>query len=236
MSGQRAGLRRAASNLGHAFDEAAPAAKLLGADHPLVRALKLTRVLARQSLTAAPACAIGAAALVYRAGWALPVLVIAGAVQLVLAAGLAVVMARARERARDLIAEGREHLPLPLLARQRRRLLDPRRRDGLARAFEGVVAPAERWPRILRNSRPLFNVRLVREVAPELQEIAALLRLVTSSARGVALSERLLTSGASPLYGAELDDPRSELRRIRAALRSDAPADPTPACRPTSPL
>jgi hypothetical protein len=224
--GHRANLWRAASNLGHAFEETAPAAKVLGAEHPFVRALELRRVLARQSLAAASASAVGAVSVMCGAGWALPVLAVAGAVQLVLAAGLTVVVALARERARDLIVEGREHLPL--LSRQRRRLLDRRYREGLARAFEGVVAAAERWPRILRNSRPLFNVRLVREVAPELQEIAALLRLVTSSARGVALSERLLTSGASPLYGMEIDDLRSELRRIREALRSNAPADAAP--------
>jgi hypothetical protein len=234
MSGHRhrAGLWRAASNLGHALEDAAPAARLLGAEHPFVRALDLRRVLARQSLTAVSASAIGAAGLVSGAGWALPVLVVAGAVQLVLAAGLALVVALARERARDLIAEGREHLPLPVLARQRRRLLDRCYREGLARAFEGVVATAERWPRILRTARPVFNARLVREVAPELLEIAARLRLVTGNARGVALSERLLTSGASPLYGVEIDDLRSELRRIREALRSDA--DAAPASRPRS--
>jgi hypothetical protein len=213
-------LRQAASNMGHAFEEAAPAAKLLGAEHPFVRALDLSRVLARQSLATASAFAVGAVSLLCGAGWALPVLVVAGAVQLVLAAGLALVVALARDRARDLIAEGREHLPLLLLARRRRRLLDHRRREGLARAFEGVVATAERWPRILRTARPVFNVRLVRQVVPELHEIAALLRLVNRSARGVALSERLLTNGASPLYGAEIDELRSELRRIREALRS----------------
>jgi hypothetical protein len=90
------------------------------------------------------------------------------------------------------------------------------------------VAAAERWPRILRTARPVFNVRLVRQVAPELQEIAEFLRFVTGSARGVVLSERLLTSGASPLYGMEIDDLRSELRRIREALRSNAPADAAP--------
>jgi hypothetical protein len=234
MRDQRASLRQAASNLGHAFEEAAPAAKLLGAEHPFVRALDLTRVLARQSLAAASASATGAVGLACGVGWALPVLVVVVAVQLVFAAGLAVVMALAREGARDLIAEGREHLPLPVLARQRRRLLDHRRRESLARAFERVVATTECWPRILRTARPVFNVRLVREVAAELQAIAALLRVVTGSARGVVLSERLLTNGASPLYGAEIDELRSELRRIREALRSDAPADAAPASRPTS--
>jgi hypothetical protein len=68
---------------------------------------------------------------------------------------------------------------------------------------------------MLRTARPVFNVRLVRELAPELREIAALLRLDTSSARGIVLSERLLTNGASPLYGAEIDDLNHELRRIR---------------------
>jgi hypothetical protein len=232
--GHRPGLLRAASNLSHTLEEAAPAARLLGVEHPFVRALELRRVLARQSLTAASASALGAAGLAFGAGWALPLLVVAGAVQLVLAAGLALVVALARERARDLFAEGWEHLPLPPLARQRRRLLDRRYREGLARAFESVVAKAERWPRILRTARPLFNVRLVREVAPELLEIAELLRVVASSARAVALSERLLTSGASPLYGVEIDDLRSELSRIREALRSGAPADAAPAARPRS--
>jgi hypothetical protein len=67
------------------------------------------------------------------------------------------------------------------------------------------VESAERWPRILRSSRPVLNIRLVREVAPELHETATLVR-ATNSAGGVALSERLPTSGASPLYRAQIDD------------------------------
>lgn len=224
MRGQRAGLWRAASHLGHVFEEAAPAAKVLGADHPFVRALELTRIMARQSFTAVGAVAFGAVGLASGADWALLVLVIAGAVQFVLAAGLLFVAGLTHERARDLIAEGREHLPLAPLARQRRRLLAHRRRDSLARALEHLVATAERPPRVLRGAPPVFNARLVREVAPELREIAALLRDVAGSARGVALSERLLTSGGSPLYAEEIDDLRSELRRIHQVLRSDGPA------------
>jgi hypothetical protein len=76
--------------------------------------------------------------------------------------GIAVTARRAREHAEDLIADGRDGLSLPLLSRQRERLLDRRRREALARAVDDLVGAAERWPKTFRCCRPVFNVQLVR--------------------------------------------------------------------------
>ena len=46
---------------------------------------------------------------------------------------------RQSDRALDLILQGRETLPVTAIQRQRRRLVDPRTRLGLARAFETVI-------------------------------------------------------------------------------------------------
>jgi len=66
--------------------------------------------------------------------------------------------------------------------------------------------------------RPLFDVRTVAAVVDDLQEIVALLRAGGTRARGVALAERLLTEGVSPLYGYDAIALRDELRRVRYLL------------------
>jgi len=57
------------------------------------------------------------------------------------------------------------------------------------------VQTAERWPTLLPTARPVFDPRQIRTAAPELRAIASLLRSSPVDARGVALVERLLTSG-----------------------------------------
>ena len=66
-----------------------------------------------------------------------------------------------------------------------------------------------------------FSVQLVRPLAAELREIAALLRSDTAGVPGVALAERLLTFPASPLWGADSRGLAEELARIRFLLVTD---------------
>jgi hypothetical protein len=63
----------------------------------------------------------------------------------------------------------------------------------------------------------LADARVIRATAPELREVAGLLR-AGPPAQGVALVEWLLTSPATPLYGAEVDPLRQELGRARYLL------------------
>ena len=200
------------------------AAELLGSNHPLVRGNELRADLWRQSLVTAAAVVFGAIGAASGRGWSLPLLVAAAIVQLGLGVGLALLTQLQRERARELIIAGRGGLPLPALERELRRLQRPRRRAGLADALEDLVRSAERWPRILPTARPVFDPRHVRAAAAELRAIAARLRAGTVAVRAVARVERLLTSGASPLYGREPEALRHELTRIHAELDRRDPA------------
>jgi hypothetical protein len=217
-------LRHTAHGLGLGSGASPSPAEALGADHPLARTLDLIRVLLRQSLATSSVLVVSAVGVVLGADRARAPLLAAVAVQLVLAAVLAAVVALKRERARDLIIEGPD-VWLPVLERERRRLLERRRREALASALEDLVRTAERWHRILLASRPLYNPLLVRQVGPELLAIASLLRSATIRVRGVARSERLLRNGTSPLFGTEIEELRAELAKIRTDLaRSALPA------------
>jgi hypothetical protein len=161
-------------------------------------------------------------------GWGLPLLVAAVIVQLGLGVGLVLLAQLQRDRARELIIAGRGGLPLPALERERRRLQRPRGREGLAHALENLVRAAERRPTLVPTARPIFDPCQVRAAAPELRAIAACLRSSTVTVGAVARVERLLMSGASPLYDREPEALRHELMRIHAELDRPDPAGPAP--------
>jgi hypothetical protein len=132
---------------------------------------------------------------------------------------LAVLVARSRLRGRafELIANGREELPLQVVASERSRLLDQRNRRRLARTLDVItVQPGSRewWSPVYADHEA------VRGAQNELREIAALLReLPAVRARGVALVTSLIREGAtSPLYRGPAPELREELGRIRHVL------------------
>jgi hypothetical protein len=191
-------------------------AEVLGPRHPLAHALDLTDVLRRQAAATAVVLVASATSVFLGADWAWPPLIAAAVVQLVLAALLISVVALSRDRARDLLNQGRD-VDLPVVARERRRLLAPRCREALAASLEDLVRCA--WRRDRRSRmRPVYEVFLVREVASELLAVVADLRVATAGVCGVARVERLLTIGTSPLYGTGSDELRAELARITAGL------------------
>jgi hypothetical protein len=196
------------------------AVALLGADDPIVRSLDLRRDLCQQALTTTGAFAWGAVTVIVEVRWGLILLGAAALVELMLLAAIASAGSSLREQARDLIIEGRDDIDLPVFARERQRLVDPRRRARLAKALENLVQTAEHWPAIFPAARPVFDPNAVRAVASELRAIAGLLVASRQDARGVALVERLLTSGASPLYARKPEDLRSTLETILNALAS----------------
>jgi hypothetical protein len=203
-------------------------AALLGPNHPLVRGHELRGDLRRQSLLTAAAVVLGAIGTASGRSWGLPLLVAAAIVQLGLVIALALLSAAQRERARELIIARRGGLPLPALERELLRLQRPRLRAGLADALEELVRAAERWPRLVPTSRPVFDPRQVQAAAAELRAIAARLRASRDAVRAVARVQRLLTSGASPLYGREPEALRDELMRIHAELDRAGPERTAP--------
>jgi hypothetical protein len=185
--------------------------------HPLFCGERLRADFRRQSLVTAVALLLGSAATGFGWTWGLPLLIAAGLVQVGLGVSLALLNSLQHQRALELIIEGRS-LPLPRLEREMQRLKRPRHRIGLASALDDLVQAAERWPKLIRSSRPVFDPRTVRTAAAELRRIAAFLRTNEVSACALARAERLLTSGHSPLYGTDLDDLDHELLCIRQEL------------------
>jgi hypothetical protein len=190
---------------------------LLGPDHPLARA-ELRSGILRAQLGVTVAFGLAAAALSPLLGPAAERL----AVGAVVVAGLflfATLIARARLRARafELIASGREELPLRVVADESSRLRDRRYRVRLARTLDVITLQPETrdWWRPVCGDH-----EAVRAARGELLEIAQLLRdLPNVRARGVALVTHLVWDGAtSPLYQCSASRLREELGRIRHVL------------------
>jgi hypothetical protein len=210
------------------------ARELLGPNHPLARGDGLRRDLWRQSLITAAAVLVGAIGTASQHMWGAPLLVVAAIVQLVLAVGLALHAGLQRERARDLIIAGRADLPLRAVQCECRRLRRPRHSRSLAGALEDLVRAAQRWPTLVPTSRPVFDPRQVRAAAPQLRALATRLRASAPPLAAIARTERLLTSGASPLYGRDLGELRRELNRIEAEFDRTNPRRPAAHTLPRS--
>ena len=185
----------------------------MGAGHPLVGVLVRVEGVFEQMVLVTGVQAAGV--LVFSGRLRLSLVIAAAVVQLALLSVLAALWLRRRELCLELIIAGRASLPLACIGRVRRRLLDPQTLEELAKSLDEMVELAAlRRPRP-GAPRPLCEVRVIREVAPELSQIASLLRGARPSVRGVALVVWLLTSAATPLYGPSIEPLRQELGRAR---------------------
>ena len=196
----------------------ASAERLLGTTHPLAAVLRRFD-LALEALVAVTAAQ--AAGVVFLSGgsrFGLSLAVAGLVVQVALCLRLADCRARLRELCLELIVVGRERLPLACIERERRRLLDSRTSRQLARSIEEMLRVAADPTRVPVRTRPLFSVGVIRAVAPELRQVATLLRGEDARVRGVAAVERLLSSPATPLYGFRVEPLRQELGRARYLL------------------
>jgi hypothetical protein len=193
--------------------------ELLGPDHPLATA-SADVTAALHQIAAVAAMLLGSiGALVVGSSAAVALVIGATIVLLCLLPVAAQAWNRRRRAARDVVLEGRETLPIAVVQRERRRLLEERTRGYVARSLERVLQHVTRRPTPIPPSvRPLFDIGTVATVVDDLQAIIALLRTETPRARGVALAERLLTEGVSPLYGVNAIALRDELRRVRYLL------------------
>jgi hypothetical protein len=192
---------------------------VLGFDHPLTRASDAFDTTVKQLVVVAGMFAGGVSAAVEHASWG-PDVAIASGLVLVGFAFVAWVRAQnRRDRALDLILEGHESVPVSVVQRHCRRLASARTRHSLARTLESMIDETlTSRPLALRSARPLLHRPLIAAVQDEMRAIASLLSTETPSARGVALVERIVTRGESPLYGEDAEPLRSELARARALL------------------
>jgi hypothetical protein len=192
---------------------------ILGADHPLTRAVDMAGSVARHSYVVAAVLAGSIVDVGKGEAWATAVVVSAGVVLLGLLLVFAILWQTKRDRALDLILEGRASIQIAAVQRECERLGAPRTQRRLARTIEGMIALALKPPRSCSPSaRPLFQVAVVASAAEDLRSVCRLLRAERASVRGVALVERLVTDTRSPFYG---DEPRSlseELDRIQRAM------------------
>ena len=72
---------------------------------------------------------------------------------------------------------------------------------------------ATRKPCRGERQRPIHSRRVLTAAEPDLRGVVTRLRAGGGELRGVALLDRLITSGASPLYGESVDPLREELAR-----------------------
>ena len=190
---------------------------LLGVGHPLVRLLARFETAYEQLVSVT---AVQAAGLVFFAGdlvFGLSLAIAAVVLQVGVGFRFAVLRGARRDLCLELIVAGEATPRLACIERLCRHLLDRRRRELLARSIDEMVQSAVRPGRLPALARPLADVRVIRAAAPELGQVASLLR-ADPAVRGVALVEWLLTSPATPLSGGEVDPLRQELRRARYLL------------------
>jgi hypothetical protein len=203
----------------HTLSRSPSPGDLLGTEHPFTRADDTLAVFRRQAGAVGLVLLAGIAALIAGFGQAVTFLIGSAVVLLVLTVLAGEQWDRRRFAARQLVLDGREGLPLAPVQRERRRLLEARTRHYVARSFERVLQHVTRRPAPVPPSvRPLFDVGTVASVTEDLREIVRLLHAGVAHARGVALAERLLTEGISPLYGYDAIALRDELRRVRYLL------------------
>jgi hypothetical protein len=190
---------------------------MLGDDHPLARAESRERLL-RAQFAVTVVFGVLAAVLVPLLGRAALRLSFGATVVAALFAVAAFVAhLRLRDRAFELIASGREDLPLPAVECERSRLRGRRYRRRIAHTLDAITLQPdtrEWWSPIYADQDA------VKASQNELREIARLLReLPTVRAIGVALVTRLIRDGAtSPLYQGPALRLREELGRIRHVL------------------
>lgn len=198
----------------HAGDAPTNAAAVLGAGHPLVDVVAKLRTCTEQLLAIAIVHLLAVSLWAWRAGPA--VALVAGAIASELAFGLRIFLLRQsrRDLCLDLIVAGREALPVPAIAAERRRLSTPGYASQLARCLRQLVSPPSAGA-ILLTARPPISARMVDELAPELRELDRRLRDEQVSCRAIALVEQLISSPFSPLYGTDSDALRRELGRVR---------------------
>ncbi|HJS94508.1 MAG TPA: hypothetical protein VJ741_09605 [Solirubrobacteraceae bacterium] len=194
------------------------ACTILGPTHPLARAIETAAGTAKQWRACAAILTGAIIAKTEGHSWATALAVSAGIILLALTALLAALQQLVRDRATALIADD-ETVPITTVQRQRQRLLTRRRSKTLARTLNTMVRQATTPPKIrTTGTRPLFDPAVIAGVSGDVRAVIARLQMEHTHARGVALTEQLITDGGSPLYGHDEERLREELHRVRYVL------------------
>jgi hypothetical protein len=197
------------------------ASAVLGPEHPLTRADATLHRAIRQARPVVAVLVGSIIAAARGARWA-PATAVGALVVLLGLALIIVALARQRRgRAIALVLDGRESLPIAEIQRQRRRLLAARTRIVLATTLEKLITEPAHEPRFpVRSARAPVDATMIAAVTPEIREVGRLLQDERATARPVALVERLVTDGGSPLYGHQTNELRETLHRLRHLLHS----------------
>jgi hypothetical protein len=204
-------------------EERLAADAVLGEEHPLARSLSRHRTISRQAAVAATPLPGALAATLIGIDVALVVLGVTAVVVLVYIGTWVGTRRALLDRTQELIALDDGPRTLPVIARERRRLVSRGERERLARCLEHALADAWNWERTPPRSRPLEGTQFLRDSAAEVTAIVKKLRAKRVRPQGVALISRLLGDGGrSPLYAGDPDRLREELGRIRYLLEPRA--------------
>jgi hypothetical protein len=196
----------------------AAAERLLGSDHPLTRIFRERQTAIDEFWAVGVAQAAGGLLWLTGHAFGMFVVIAGAAVALVAGCKIAAREASGRRVSRELIIDGLAEPSIPTVQAELRRLADPRLREHLARSLVAIADLAEGRAVHTPSPPPLFDVRVVSRVAPLLRDVAVLLRADEAAIRGLAVIERLITWGDSPLYAGEEEPLRRELGRARYLL------------------
>jgi hypothetical protein len=206
------------NSVGRGASERSIAELWLGAGHPLVDVIRQAETVFAQLVSATAVQAVGVVLLLGNLSFGLSLAIAGALVQVGLVCRLADLRARKREVCLELIIAGRQKLPLACVAREWRRLRNPRNVEQLAGSVDEILKVAAQRPPVHPAAHPIFDLRVIRRVAPELRQVASLLRGGRPCVRGVAAVEWLLASPTSPFYGIDVESLREELGRVRYLL------------------
>ena len=193
---------------------------VLDADHPFSRVDTRLMVARERCVAVTVVLVVGVVALVDELSIGAPLTVAAASVLAALIGQVGLLSGTRNRRAVELIAQGRGDVPIEAVARVRLRLLDPGHRARLARSLDEIRAEIDRSAAAACRIRPLYRVGVLRPVASEIADVAALVR-GEGGLRGIARTESLITDGCSPLYGDGEEALRRELACIRFLLESE---------------
>jgi len=205
--------------ISRSLDELLRAEGILGRDDPLVAALDGQVGALAQLYAAIALLSTSIAGVIVIGRGALPVVVASALVTICFACRAALRRLDRQERVWDLIISGRGDVPVAVVRRERIRLLDPDRREKLARSYESIGDEPSASGRVECRACVIVSMHVVAKVRPELALVAALLRDDAASLRGIAAAQRLICTGSSSLFGCDHWMLRQDLRRIEFLLR-----------------